>query len=368
MRSTIRSETSRSVRGRSAFGPSSCAGFCRQTLIAGGIAIALSVLVAPDVFADNLTADNVSADRTQTEAAVSIPVTINPIVQIDDDYIRLGDLFEPIERYADRVVMRAPAPGSETTLPAVWLWKAAKTFGIDWRPVGTADQIIVSRPASTVSDDMLEGLLMDAYFLRTGEDDLVELEPAGGPMEIHLPMSVAPTARVERFDYDARSGRYSATVIAPAEGRTLTRVNLTGRFHRMVELPVPTRRLGRGHVIAQNDIEMVRMRDHRLPANLIVDPDFLIGQAVHQSLSAGKPIRNGAVRPPVLVEKDRSVLVTLKTDQMQLSVQGRALEDGAMGDIVRIQNTASRLIIDAEVVGEGNVIVTLPNALAMDLN
>ena len=334
-----------------------------QRVLAVGIFVAVSIVAAPQVFADK-----VATDGAQTETAVEAPVTINPVVQVDDDYIRLGDLFEPLDRYADRIVLRAPSPGEETILPAVWLWKAAKTFGIDWRPVGTADQIVVSRPASTISNDMLEGLLMDAYFMRTGEDDLVEIEPTGGGTEIHLPMSVPPTAKIERFDYDPRSGRYTATVIAPADGRTLTRQNLSGRFHRLVELPVPTRRLGKGHVIQAGDIELARMRDHRLPTNLIVDADLLVGQAVHQSLSAGKPIRNGAVRAPIMVHKDRTVLVTLQTDRMQLTVQGRAMEDGAMGDIVRIQNTASRLMIDAEVVGEGNVIVTLPTDLAMGIN
>lgn len=357
---------SQSTRAHFAQNARDRSGFGLQRALAVGIFVVVSIAAGPDVFADKVADD--SARVSDTETVALAPVTINPIVRIDDDYIRLGDLFDPLDRYSDRIVMRAPAPGEELTLPAVWLWKAARTFGIDWRPVGTADQIVVSRPASTITDDMLQGLLLDAYFRRTGEDDLVEVEPTGGPMQINLPMSVAPTARIERFDYDPRSGRYTATVVAPADGRALMRQNLSGRFHRLVELPVPTRRLGRGHVIAAGDIELMRMRDHRLPSNLIVDADLLIGQSVHQSLSAGKPVRDGAVRPPVLVQKDRKVLVTLQTNRMQLTVQGRAMEDGAMGDIVRIQNTASRLVIDAEVVGEGNVVVTLPTDLAMGLN
>lgn len=338
-------------------------GFGFQRLIAVGIFIGISLAAAPSLFADQA-----STSGTEPEISIDVPVAIKPVVQIDDDYIRLGDIFSPLDRYADRIVLRAPEPGKETTLSAVWLWKAAKTFGIDWRPVGEADQVIVSRPASTITNDFVISLLMDAYFNRTGEDDLVEIDPTGAGVKINLPMSVAPTARVERFDLDPRTGRYTATIAAPAEGVVLARANVSGRFHRLVELPVATRRLGKGHIITAADIEIARMRDQRLPANLVVDETLLIGQAVHQSLSPGKPIREGAVRPPILVEKDRTVLVTLQTNRMHLTVQGRALEDGALGDVVRVQNTASRLVIDAEVTGTGNVTVTLPTDLAMQFN
>jgi len=299
------------------------------------------------------------------EAAIAVPVTINPILQIDDDYIRLGDIFTPVDRYADRTVIRAPEPGEELVLPAVWLWKAAKTFGVDWKPVSTADTVTVTRPSSVISSAQIEGLLKDAFFKRTGEDDLIELETDGGTQRIHMPLSVPPTARLERFDYDMRSGRFTASLIAPAEGRPLRKQNLSGRFHRMVELPVPSQRLGNGHIIEARDIIMVRMREDGLGTNLIVDPERLIGQSVSRSLSAGKPVRLGSVRAPVLVEKGRIVNVTLRTERMVLTVQGRAMEHGALHEVVRVQNTRSNTVIDAVVTGEGRVEVGLQQPLAM---
>lgn len=296
---------------------------------------------------------------------ITVPVALNPIVQIDADFIHLGDLFEPAGQYADRTVLRAPNPGEELVLPATWLWKAAKTFGIDWRPTSTADTVTVSRPSSVITAEQIKGLLTDSFFKRTGEDDLVEVEEDGGPYRINLPRSVAPTARVERFDYDAHSGRFTATLIAPADGRPLEKMNISGRFHRLVELPVPTRRLGSGHIIDANDLTLVRMREENLGTNLIVDETKLIGKAVGRTLNSGKPVRSGDVGAPVLVEKGRIITVILQTERMVLSVQGRAMEDGALDDVIRVQNTQSNTVIDAVVTGSGRVEVQILRPLAM---
>jgi flagella basal body P-ring formation protein FlgA len=42
---------------------------------------------------------------------------------------------------------------------------------------------------------------------------------------------------------------------------------------------------------------------------------------------------------------------------MELSVQGRALEDGSQGDVVRVMNTKSNTVVSAVVVDSGVVVV-----------
>lgn len=325
-------------------------------LVLGGLMLAVALPAA---------AEEKSATDASSSEAIDTPIVHNPVIEVHDGYVRLGDLFDPIERYADRVVARAPEPGQELVLPAMWLWKAAKTFGVDWQPATKSDTVTVIRPSAVVSTAQIEELIRDAHFRRTGEDDLVEMETAGVPPRIDLPVTASPTARVDRFELDTRSGRFSATVVAPATGRTLERVHVTGRFHRLVEVPVPVTRLGRDHIIRERDIEIRRLREEGLGANLIVDPARLVGQSVRRSLSGGEPVRTGDVQPPVLVEKNRIVTVTLKTDTMVLTVQGRALEDGAEGETIRVQNTQSTTVIDAIVTGPGRVDVRLNGRIAM---
>ncbi|NMM46314.1 flagellar basal body P-ring formation protein FlgA [Rhodospirillaceae bacterium KN72] len=336
-----------------------------------GIGLVYALLLAGMAVAVGISAFNGTAHAAEDDTAQQVedvggPVVINPIVQVDGDYVLLADLFSPAEKYGDRVVLRSPEPGQETVLPAVWLWKVAKTFGIDWQPSSTADTITVNRRSTMLKADSITGLLRDAYFKRTGEDDLVELETDGTVQPIHLPVSTAPTVRLDRFDLDNRTGRFTATVIAPAEGRPLYKTTVAGRFLRVVEMPVPTRRLGKGHVIEPGDIAMVRLHEEDLGTNLIVDPDRLIGQAVWRSLSTGRPVANTDVRAPVLIEKGRVVSVMLQNGSMTLTVQGRAMQDGSKDEVIRVQNTQSNMVIEAVVVNEGRVMVTLPENLALN--
>ncbi len=60
------------------------------------------------------------------------------------------------------------------------------------------------------------------------------------------------------------------------------------------------------------------------------------------------------------------VTMTLETGQMQLTAQGRALDNGAAGDVVRIMNTSSNQVIEGVVQGLRTVSVGTPRA-ALDI-
>src|SRR3546814_18630578 len=56
-------------------------------------------------------------------------------------------------------------------------------------------------------------------------------------------------------------------------------------------------------------------------------------------------IRTTDLETPVMVTKNSMVIIRLQTDRMQLTVQGRALDDGAEGDVVRVMNSQSNNVV-----------------------
>ncbi|MBO6521456.1 MAG: flagellar basal body P-ring formation protein FlgA [Rhodospirillales bacterium] len=86
-------------------------------------------------------------------------------------------------------------------------------------------------------------------------------------------------------------------------------------------------------------------------------------------IRAGYPIRNNDVTRPVLVEKNSLVTIIHQVPNMILTAQGKAMQDGADGDIVQIKNGRSNQIVEAEVIGPGRVAVkSLSQQLSMSLN
>jgi len=61
-----------------------------------------------------------------------------------------------------------------------------------------------------------------------------------------------------------------------------------------------------------------------------------------------------------LVSKGSLVTIILKKPGLSLTSQGRALQNGADGDTIRISNTNTSRTIEAVVIGS-NIVTVLPN-------
>lgn len=63
----------------------------------------------------------------------------------------------------------------------------------------------------------------------------------------------------------------------------------------------------------------------------------------------------GDVRAPVLVTKGSLITMVVQTPTMTLTSKGKAMDNGAMGEAVRIQNSQSKTVVEGEVVSAGTV-------------
>ncbi len=302
----------------------------------------------------------VGAPAQSAPAKQSAPVTLRSQVTVDAAVVTLDDVFEGVVTDGARVIARAPKPGQRTTLDARWLWRTARAHGLAWRPYSRHDVATVERASLVISADQIRAKILDALGSRvTGND--VELELDSPDLTVHLPVNAEARLSVSRLDYDPRSGRVSA-VIGAAGGTGGKRVSVAGKIYRMAEAPVPSRRLGIGHIVRERDLEWITVRASALDRNVLVEEQLIVGQAVRRPLPEGRPIRTGDVEPPLLVQRKGMVTITLETPRMKLTAQGRALEDGALGDVVRVENIQSRRTIEATVMGPNAVVVMSAHA------
>ena len=88
---------------------------------------------------------------------------------------------------------------------------------------------------------------------------------------------------------------------------------------------------------------------------VVMEKDKLIGMETKRSLSAQRPLSESDVTAPTIIKKGDLIAMKVSTSYMQLNVQGRALEDGAMGDSIRALNLTSKKTIEGVVVSAGTV-------------
>ncbi|MFM2042805.1 MAG: putative flagella basal body P-ring formation protein FlgA [Pseudomonadota bacterium] len=155
---------------------------------------------------------------------------------------------------------------------------------------------------------------------------------------------------VQAITFDPGSGRFAAILLRPRD-----RVKVEGRAWTEMAVAVPVRRLAPGEIITPADLTTVAIRTDALSARALTGADALVGRQVRRVLAPGRPVPDGYVATPVVVARNKPVTVEFRSGALLLTARGRALEDGGVGDLIRIQNLDSNRTVTAVVTGPGVV-------------
>lgn len=121
-----------------------------------------------------------------------------------------------------------------------------------------------------------------------------------------------------------------------------------------VRVVVPAHDIARGATIAETDLTYATSPNEVMTSTVTAIPD-LVGMQTRRTLRAGETVRLEDVRRPILVTKGSTVTMSFEAPGIVLSVSGRAMSEGGMGENVTIQNPASFRQITGVVVGPGQV-------------
>lgn len=89
------------------------------------------------------------------------------------------------------------------------------------------------------------------------------------------------------------------------------------------------------------------------------DPMLVIGQEARVNIYAGRPILLAEIGPPALVERNALVVLRYSSNLLSITTEGRALERAGSGELVRVMNLSSRVIVMGRVRPDGEIEVGL---------
>ncbi|WP_170761308.1 flagellar basal body P-ring formation chaperone FlgA [Ruegeria lacuscaerulensis] len=128
-------------------------------------------------------------------------------------------------------------------------------------------------------------------------------------------------------------------------------VVLLGPISVQAEIVVPTRTIRAKEIISAGDLEIKAQQVPGAASN----PDVLIGQEARIALYPGRPIREGDVGPPALVNRNDLVVLVFDRRPLSITAEGRALGRGAVGDRIRVMNLASRTTVTGFIRPDGQI-------------
>lgn len=284
-------------------------------------------------------------------------VVLRTAVTVDDNMVKLGDLFIGAGEHADIDVAYAPQPGKRATFDSQWLYRVAAAYGLAWRPLSLQDQAVVQRASTVIGREEIEARILEAL-PAAGIGPDAQAEISNHMFRVYVPEGANTRIDVEDAAFDLRSRRFTAVVAVAADGIATQRFRLAGRIHEVREVAVLTRRVLQGEIIKAGDVETIPARADQMRRDTIVEASELIGMSPKRTLRPGRPVALSEVQAPVLVPNRGLVTILYQRPQMSLTAKGRAMQDGAEGEVIRVANVQSNMVIEAVVVGPHTVAVT----------
>lgn len=87
----------------------------------------------------------------------------------------------------------------------------------------------------------------------------------------------------------------------------------------------------------------------------ISDPALIIGQEARVNIYAGRPILLAEIGPPALVERNALVVLRYSNNLLSITTEGRALSRAGLGEMVRVMNLSSRVVVMGRVRPDGEI-------------
>lgn len=154
-----------------------------------------------------------------------------------------------------------------------------------------------------------------------------------------------------------RAARLTAEV--RCDGAQPWRLYLPVRVTSTRPLVVASRALARDTVLASGDVRLAAAAPGSVPAGALHDPALAVGRRLRRPLDEGQALTASTLMAPTLVRRGQQVSVEAQVGGLQVRMAGVARGDGALGDIIEVQNGTSGRVVQAVVRSEKSVEVLL---------
>lgn len=116
---------------------------------------------------------------------------------------------------------------------------------------------------------------------------------------------------------------------------------------------VATRTIRAQSILGPDDMTLV---EAAIPGALDSTAEAL-GLEARVSIYAGRPIRPSDLGAPAVIDRNEVVPLAFAAGGLSILTEGRALDRGGVGDVIRIMNLGSRTTVSGRIAEDGRVIV-----------
>ena len=288
---------------------------------------------------------------------------VKAATRVKTNQVTMGDLFNNLDKGHDIWVADAPNPGKRISIQTQYLARLTRQHGIQWRNKRALQNIVVTRDSASVKYGALKKLIKEELDIMLSDGQKREIAIYNSNSRLHFPEENGLSdLYVKNLNLDERSGKFSATIMAPAGENRESQNKISGRFYEVSYVPTLNKTLGSGAEITERDISWQAVPTLKLGRNIVLSKDQILGMTGKRALKSSTPIRLSDLERPQVVKRGSLVRIMFSAGKITLSTTGKASEHGGRGDIIRVTNLSSHKTIEAVVLGPNKVQVVTHNS------
>lgn len=131
------------------------------------------------------------------------------------------------------------------------------------------------------------------------------------------------------------------------------KVRLPAQVLVFVPVAITSKPIARNQQISKLDVILEDRDISKLNRGYYSNLKDVAGLVTRNQIRSGIVINPGQIRAPYLVQKGQTVRIVAKTPTYEVAMQGKALSNGALGEIIRVKNSKSQRIVEGVVSAQG---------------
>jgi flagellar basal body P-ring formation protein FlgA len=129
------------------------------------------------------------------------------------------------------------------------------------------------------------------------------------------------------------------------------KVTINATAHAWEDEVIVAQSLAMHKVLSQADFTTRRVLVDSLPDKQLLKMDQCVGQEAAEDLQPGTVMTARLVSPVALVKSGQLITINLRRGSVRLRTVARAMEQGSLGQTIRVRNENTRDMLDVTVVG-----------------
>jgi flagella basal body P-ring formation protein FlgA len=295
----------------------------------------------------------------QSQLIINLPAEAT----VESENLTLGQIAEVKgdEAIAAKVreigIGRISVPGQKVTIErTVILGRLACSEIEAVRPeLAGAEAVVVSRKATVIKAESFVESSLKFLKENANEKTFADWETVREPDDMVLPNQATNVELVPRLASRTAAGQAIVEVDVISEGHSLGTSQVTFEAQYKVQRAVTTAAVSAGRILNPENVKIETVVSNRPQSAEWSTP---YGLAAVRNFAAGTVIGPGMAKAPkaqVLIERNQNVVIRIDRPGLTVTATGKTLQQGTLGEYIKVRNVDSQRVILAKVNEDGTV-------------